>query len=137
VVSPTGPVPIPPTVETHQREYDDMASVLGLDPGTTDPNKEYRWVNRSAVKVARAKIKGYSMVRRGDVTPLVDVDIGPDNSLLAGDLVLMSTDKAVYKRRKQKEQDLTLSRTQRAGEESLEKGKRLGIKTFRDDSDTD
>lgn len=125
-----------PEVTVRPREYDDMASVLGLDPDTIDKSRHYRWVNRSSVKLARARMKGYQIVRKDDgVTPLVDVETGPDGAIIAGDLVLMSTDKATFQRRKQKEVEVALLRTQRAGDDTLRHGKRLGIKTFREMSD--
>lgn len=122
-------------VTVRDRAYDDMGSVLGLDPSSIDPNKHYRWVNRTAVKVARAKIKGYTIVPQGAVKPLVEVENGPDSSMIAGDLVLMSIDKGAFVRRKKKEHDLTLARTQQAGEDTLQHGEKLGIKTIREISD--
>ncbi len=135
--TPTPPSPPPPVpkVEVRPRAYDDMASVLGLDPDTTDPTRHYRWVNRSHVKVARAKMRGYQLVKKNEVQPYIDVETGPDGAIVAGDLVLMSTDKATFARRKQKEVDLAISRTSRAGDDTLQRGKKLGIKTIRDVSD--
>jgi len=135
VAKNVGSAPEVPATEVRNRAYDEMASVLGLQAGTTDPNRVYRWVNRSAVKTARARMKGYSVVKKGEVETLVDVESGPDDSLIAGDLVLMSVEKDVFLARKKREVELAIARTQQAGDDTLQKGKKLGIRTIRETSD--
>jgi len=123
------PANLPP-IEVKELAYETMSTVLGLDPDSVDPEKEYRWVNRSSVKMARAKMKGYSLVKTDSgVTPLIEVDNAGDGTIVAGDLILMATDKEQFRERKNAQVQVALQRTQRAGEEVLERGKRLGVKT--------
>jgi len=129
-----------PEVDVRSREYDNMQSALGLDPDSLESGKSYRWVNRSAVKVARAKIKGYRLCEAGSgITPLIEVENMANGTIVAGDLVLMETDTAALKGRKAREVDLAIQRTKRAGEDVVKKGKSLGIKTrvITDDDDDD
>ena len=130
--------PTPPKVDVAPREYGEMRTVLGLDAESLESGKAYRWVNRSAVKVARARLKGYRIVSKDSgVVPLIEVENGADGSIIAGDLVLMETDKARYKARKASEVDLAIERTKRSGDDVLERGKRLGVKTRVIDDDDD
>ena len=94
-----------PTVSVESRE--NLGSMLELDISGLDPKYNYRWVHKSPLKVARAKAKGYRFVdpENTDVKNVFgdSPETAADGTITVGDVVLMFSDKNLYKARKRKQ----------------------------------
>jgi hypothetical protein len=82
-----------PQIEVEAR---DLGTLTELDPSTLDPGYVYRWVHKLPLKVARAKAKGYELVKPSEEQILNVVGDSPeaeDGTYTLGDVVLMRVKK--------------------------------------------
>lgn len=90
-----------PQVEVQER---DLGTLVELDLSTLDPGFTYRWVNKSQLKVARAKAKGFKIVDPAEdegIHNLFGDDIeAQDGTYTVGDVVLMKMPKERHKARR-------------------------------------
>lgn len=80
------------------RQPRDISSALELDPKTTDPNMHYRWVRNDPLRITKARLKGYEVVKasKDGPTPMVSVDDAADGTIRVGDVILMACTKAQH-----------------------------------------
>lgn len=101
-------------------------SFMDLDPSSTDPNREYRWVRRPSVY--RKKAKGYVVeTEEGGVRTLVELEEKtPDGAIIVGDCILMSKPKVAYQegraRLHKRNEEMLASTTAQTKEMAREKG---------------
>lgn len=89
-----------PEVEVKSREY---STLTDLDKSQLDPSFEYRWVNKSPLKVARKKAMGYSIVDPSTEEILNGIGEAPDTAdgtYTIGDVVLMKIPKVEHRARR-------------------------------------
>lgn len=89
-----------PQVEVIQQ---DLGSLSQLDSRTLNPKFVYRFVHKSSLKVARAKARGYVIVKPEEETILNAVGDSPeaeDGTYTIGDVVLMKCPKDVHRARR-------------------------------------
>lgn len=122
----TSELPLINVTERHEMEL-----ALSLDPDTMDPNRHYRWVQDSGVRIAKHRAKGYTIERKSEsgVVPLVEVDDAADGTIRVGDTVLMSCPKDKYDARKRSQEELSLQRAQKATKAAKRKAREIARKT--------
>ena len=76
----------------------DISSALELDPRTTDPNMHYRWVRNDPLRITKARLKGYDIVKasKDGPSPVVSVGDAADGTIRVGDVILMACSKAQH-----------------------------------------
>lgn len=68
-----------------------MDELLSLDPETMDPNKHYRFVKDTPLRVSRHRLRGYNPVSSDEgVTTNVDPTPAEDGLIRVGDVILMA-----------------------------------------------
>lgn len=90
----TPKAPEPVTVQQPRN----ISSALELDPRTVDPNMHYRWVRNDPLRITKARLKGYDIVKatKDGPTPYVSVGDSADGTIRVGDVILMACTKAQY-----------------------------------------
>lgn len=82
----------------------DLSTLTELDLASLDPKFEYRWVHKSPFKVARAKARGYVIVRpeeeEGILSVVGDSPEASDGTFSIGDVILMKLAKAEHRARR-------------------------------------
>jgi hypothetical protein len=107
-------------------------------PETMKPELHYRWVrsrqDESHIAVQRARMKGYSFVKKGDVQLLVPSDNRGDSNIYVGDCVLMACPKEVKIKRdrdKRQQREATLASTTAV---TKQKAKEIGVKLIQEEN---
>jgi hypothetical protein len=119
-----------PQVEVKSREY---SQATDLDKSLLDPNFEYRWVNKSPLKVARKRTMGYRIVDPATeeiLNILGDAPEAADGTYTIGDVVLMKIPKLEHRARrvasKQKTDKRLKGPVRKFKKAALEKGSQRG-----------
>lgn len=129
-----------PDLEVHSRE---LGTLTELDPATLDKRFTYRWVHKSAMKVARARARGYVMVDPSTETILNAVGESPesaDGTYTLGDVVLMKLPKLQHRARRLAQKNRTDKRLKgptrkfrrTAKEKGLQRGQDIEVITNKD-----
>ena len=90
-------------IKVEPQEY--LGSMLELDLAKLDPNFSYRWVHKSNLKIARAKAKGYRVVKPDEEQIQNVVGDSPeteDGTFTVGDVILMKCPKSLHKARRER-----------------------------------
>jgi len=92
-----------PQIEVESQDF--LGWMLELDLSKLDPNFQYRWVQKTNLKVARAKAKGYVVVKpdEEDIANVVgDSPDAVDGTFTVGDVILMKCPRSLHRSRRQR-----------------------------------
>lgn len=113
----------------------EVSTLLELDPETTDPAKHYHWFREAALRIGKAKMKGYEIVKKEDgVKTLAGfTDDAADGIMRVGDVILMACDKAEYRKRKKALLKFGESRLSAPAKQFKRNARRRRVKVIRDE----
>lgn len=89
-----------PEIEVYSRE---LSTLTDLNPDSLDPNFNYRWVHKSALKISRQRARGYTIVKPSEEDILNAAGEAPeaaDGTYTIGDVILMKIKKTDFRARK-------------------------------------
>jgi hypothetical protein len=121
--------------EVQTQELRELNSLLELDPETTDASKHYRWVRSDALRVGKAKLRGYSVVKKEDgVKTLAGyTDDTADGLMRIGDTILMACDLEGYRKRKRAQVKLSGARLSAPAKQFKRNARRRRVRIIKDE----
>jgi len=102
---------MPDSIEVRERRHESESAIL--DEDTLDKGMHYRFIQTRPAAVARAKLKGYRVVKPSEdgVKTLYDQeDADAEDVIKHGDRILMAVPKARHQKHRKDVRDLATSR---------------------------
>lgn len=117
------------------QELREVNTLLELDTETTDPNRHYHWFRENALRVGKAKMRGYTIVHESDgVKTLAGfTDNTADGIMRVGDVILMSCDLLAWRKRKRLQGKTAESRLSAPAKQFKRNARRRRVKVIRDE----
>ena len=124
--------PMPDVIAQERR---DIEQLTALDPETLDGEYHYRWVMNHPHRIARHKLKGYTLVSQEEgVKTLSDIlDDDGSGRVTLGDLVLMKCPKERYIARRKSNRRFSEARMAAPKQQFKNRAKKRGSKTIEQD----
>jgi hypothetical protein len=126
-------------IEVRDRRHPSESSLL--DQETLDPKFHYRFIQERPTSVARAKLKGYRVVKTDEdkVKTVYDQeDETPQNIIKHGDRILMKVPKAKHKSNRKEVSDQANQRLLSANQKVRQKAREMGLQLHEvDEEDED
>lgn len=124
-----------PRVEVRENRH--VESLLQLDTQTTDPELHYRWVQDNPLKIARHKMRGYTMVSKesGVQTLARFTDEAGDTTIRIGDTILMSCPISEYNARKKSQRKFAAQRLAAPAKQFREQAKNRKAKIINEEEE--
>lgn len=117
------------------QELREVSTLLELDTSTTDPNKHYHWFRENALRVGKAKMRGYTIVHESDgVKTLAGyTDSSADGIMRVGDTILMCCDLEEWRKRKRLQTRTAESRLSAPAKQFKRNARRRRVKVIKDE----
>jgi hypothetical protein len=126
----------PKLPDVQAQELREVNTLLELDPETTDPARHYRWCRSHPLQVGKAKMRGYIIEekREGGVRTLAGyLDDTGDGTMRVGDVILMSCDVKMYRKRKRAQVKQSEARLSAPAKQFKRNARRRRVRVIRDE----